>query len=108
MTRRLVPILAVLTIATGMLGAGVGSGASVAKDPPGKTLFMSNCAGCHTLAAAKAKGTVGPNLDKKKTKLAIVVARVTNGKGAMPSFKGRLKTTQITQIAKWVTANYKK
>jgi len=29
----------------------------------GKTLFIKNCASCHTLARADAKGVVGPNLD---------------------------------------------
>ena len=33
----------------------------------GKTVFMSaGCVGCHTLADAGAKGTVGPNLDEAK------------------------------------------
>jgi mono/diheme cytochrome c family protein len=30
----------------------------------GKTLFVQNCASCHTLARADAKGVVGPNLDE--------------------------------------------
>jgi cytochrome c2 len=30
----------------------------------GKTLFTSDCATCHTFAAAGANGTFGPNLDK--------------------------------------------
>ena len=29
----------------------------------GKTLFIAKCGGCHTLAAAKTTGTIGPNLD---------------------------------------------
>ncbi len=29
-----------------------------------KALFATNCASCHTLAAASATGTVGPDLDK--------------------------------------------
>jgi mono/diheme cytochrome c family protein len=29
----------------------------------GKTLFLANCASCHTLANARSTGTVGPNLD---------------------------------------------
>jgi mono/diheme cytochrome c family protein len=34
-----------------------------AKSASAKTLFTSNCGGCHTLAAAGAKGATGPNLD---------------------------------------------
>jgi len=30
----------------------------------GKPIFISTCGGCHTLAAAGTKGTVGPDLDK--------------------------------------------
>jgi mono/diheme cytochrome c family protein len=30
----------------------------------GKQLFVDNCASCHTLARANAKGTTGPNLDE--------------------------------------------
>ena len=33
------------------------------------------CAGCHTLSAAGATGTVGPNLDQLKPTVAIVVHR---------------------------------
>jgi cbb3-type cytochrome c oxidase subunit III len=38
------------------------SGASADKEH-GRKLFQNVCAGCHTLAAAGARGTVGPNLD---------------------------------------------
>ncbi|MGZ4430714.1 MAG: c-type cytochrome [Gaiellales bacterium] len=30
----------------------------------GKNLFIANCGGCHTLAEAGTKGTIGPNLDE--------------------------------------------
>ena len=32
----------------------------------GKAIFQANCASCHTLAAADATGTIGPNLDQLK------------------------------------------
>jgi cytochrome c oxidase subunit 2 len=42
---------------------GGGNSALIAQ---GKTLFSSNgCSGCHTLAAAGATGTIGPDLDKQ-------------------------------------------
>ena len=57
----------------------------------GKAIFTAaGCAGCHTLAAAGATGNVGPNLDEAKPSAELVTDRVTNGKGVMPSFKGRL------------------
>jgi cytochrome c oxidase subunit 2 len=46
-------------------GCGTGGKASGQADAQnGQKLFTAKCAGCHTLAAAGAKGTVGPDLDK--------------------------------------------
>jgi mono/diheme cytochrome c family protein len=45
--------------------AGTGQKAPTVPGGPGAQIFANNgCAGCHTLAAANAGGTVGPNLDK--------------------------------------------
>jgi mono/diheme cytochrome c family protein len=69
----------------------------------GKPLFGSaGCSGCHTLADAKAHGTVGPNLDQVKPALSRVVLRVTKGRGAMPPFKGQLSDKQIADVAAYV------
>src|SRR5690348_8537020 len=69
----------------------------------GKQVFMSaGCTSCHTLADAGAKGTVGPNLDQAKPPLQLVVDRVTNGKGVMPSFSGQLSQKQIADVAAYV------
>ena len=69
----------------------------------GKKIFLSaGCVGCHTLADANAKGTVGPNLDQAKPDYRLVTARVTLGKGAMPSFKGQLTDQQIADVAAYV------
>src|SRR5437868_1546125 len=70
----------------------------------GKALFMkSGCVGCHTLADAHATGTVGPNLDQAKPDYRLATARVTNGKGAMPSFKQQgLSDQQIADVAAYV------
>jgi mono/diheme cytochrome c family protein len=70
----------------------------------GKQVFESaGCAACHTLADAGASGTVGPNLDEAKPPAALVVDRVTNGKGAMPPFKGQLTEKQIQDVAAYVS-----
>lgn len=70
----------------------------------GKDIFAAaGCAGCHTLKDAGASGTIGPNLDQAKPPLSLVVDRVTNGKGVMPSFKGRLTRQQIDAVAKYVS-----
>ncbi len=75
-----------------------------AGDPAaGKAVFASaGCGGCHTLEAAGATGQVGPNLDEAKPDAQLVVDRVTNGMGAMPSFKGQLDEKQIQDVAAFV------
>jgi cbb3-type cytochrome c oxidase subunit III len=57
---------AVLLIGVAFALAGCGTGGkatSHADQANGQKLFQAKCAGCHTLAAAGASGTVGPNLD---------------------------------------------
>ena len=69
----------------------------------GKALFAkSGCVSCHTLADAGATGTVGPNLDNAKPDYRLATARVTLGKGVMPSFKGQLSDQQIADVASYV------
>jgi mono/diheme cytochrome c family protein len=69
----------------------------------GKAVFASQgCGSCHTLAAANSTGTVGPNLDSLKPDYRAVTAQVTNGGGAMPSFKSRLSSQQIADVAAYV------
>jgi outer membrane protein assembly factor BamB/cytochrome c5 len=71
----------------------------------GKALFTQNCASCHTLAAAHATGSVGPNLDQLKPSAAVVQRQVTNGGGGMPAFGARLSPVQISAIAKYVSTH---
>jgi cbb3-type cytochrome c oxidase subunit III len=72
----------------------------------GKAIFASaGCSGCHTLAAAGATGTVGPNLDQAKPSKELVLDRVTNGRGGMPSFKRQLTEAQIEAVATFVSEN---
>lgn len=59
----LIPCLA----AAALLLAGCGTGGKALTHGTdtglGQKLFVTNCGGCHTLAAANTSGTVGPNLD---------------------------------------------
>jgi mono/diheme cytochrome c family protein len=71
----------------------------------GKEVFATNCAGCHTLAAADASGQVGPNLDQTKPSKALAIDRVTNGKAGMPAFEGQLSPEEITAVATYVSDN---
>src|SRR5205823_14215262 len=71
----------------------------------GKAVFeKAGCTSCHTLKDAGATGTVGPNLDERKPSKARAVDRVTNGKGVMPSFKGRLSASEIVAFAIYVSS----
>ena len=70
----------------------------------GKEVFLgAGCGTCHVLAAAKTGGTYGPNLDASRPSKDLVVERVTWGKSAMPSFKGRLSAEQIQAVAGFVS-----
>jgi cbb3-type cytochrome c oxidase subunit III len=74
----------------------------------GEALFKgAGCASCHTLAAAGATGTLGPNLDQlaPKLTLAIIVRQVTNGGAVMPAFKSKLSAAQIQAVAKYVSSS---
>ena len=72
----------------------------------GKAIFAkSGCGGCHTLAAAHATGTVGPNLDQLKPSYQAATARITLGKSPMPSFKGQLTDQQIADVAAYVVTS---
>ena len=85
---------------------GTAIGGGVGNPTAGKQVFLSaGCRDCHTLKAAGANGTVGPNLDERKPSIDKVVERLTNGKGVMPSFKGRLTPFQIKSVAAFVYAS---
>ena len=67
-----------------------------------KVWGSAGCASCHTLAAAKATGTVGPNLDQLQPDYRTVTSQVTNGGAQMPAFKSQLSNQQIADVAAYV------
>lgn len=78
-----------------------------AGDPAaGKEVFLgtAGCASCHTLSDAGATGAIGPNLDASKPPPELVVERVTNGFGGMPSFADTLSEEQIQDVAAYVSS----
>jgi mono/diheme cytochrome c family protein len=69
----------------------------------GKKVFQTaGCGGCHTLADAGTSGNVGPKLTGAHVPLQLVVHNVTQGAGAMPSFKGQLSDKQIANVSAYV------
>ena len=72
----------------------------------GKEVFLGSaaCGGCHTLADAGSTGAVGPNLDDAQPSEELVLDRVTNGQGGMPSFSSTLSEQQIADVAAYVSS----
>eukprot|EP00956_Cyclotella_meneghiniana_P031031 scaffold80305_cov68-Cyclotella_meneghiniana.AAC.3 len=76
----------------------------------GEQVFNANCAACH----AGGRNNIMPDETLEKEALEkylsggrneeAVVAQVTNGKNAMPSFGGRLSDDQIKDVAAYVIA----
>ena len=84
--------------------AGGGGGKAATAD--GKAVFAkAGCGGCHTMAAAGSSGSVGPNLDEAKPSEQLVLDRVTNGMGVMPSFKDSLTEAERQAVAVYVSSN---
>ena len=86
------------------VGAVAGTGVTAERQTDGASIFATTCGSCHTLADAGTTGTVGPNLDGAKPSKGLVVDRVTNGRGAMPSFKDSLDAAQIQAVADYVSS----
>lgn len=89
-------------------GGSSSSGADVQQiqASTGKEIFQkAGCVSCHTLAAGGGSGNIGPNLDEEKPSKDVVISKVTNGDGRMPSFKGRLSTEQINTVAEFIASS---
>jgi mono/diheme cytochrome c family protein len=95
-------------------------GAAPPKVPggPGAQVFANNgCGGCHTLAAASAGGTVGPNLDKALTGQSTAMitqsivdpnAKITKGypSGVMPqNFNQVIPPDQLKQLVSFLVSS---
>ncbi|MEO6151789.1 MAG: cytochrome c [Croceibacterium sp.] len=70
----------------------------------GRQLFADwSCGGCHTLKDGDGTGSIGPSLDgNPRLDHALVVDRITNGSGPMPSFGGQIPDTDIALLASYV------
>lgn len=74
--------------------------------PDGQQIFNANCSACHIggnnviIASKTLRKEALEKYDMKS--LAAIKAQVTNGKNAMPSFKGRLQADEIEAVADYV------
>ncbi len=93
--------LAVLTLG--------GIGHALAQEAPaleeGRRLFRdTGCVQCHMLADAGGVSTYAPSLDRNAhISRELVLDRLTNGRGDMPSFTGILSDAQIAALADYVS-----
>jgi cytochrome c6 len=99
-------IISVLLLGITIFTFAFSSPALAADAAAGKGIFTANCAQCH----AGGKNLVNAAKTLKKEDLEkygmysaeAIIAQVTNGKAAMPAFKGRLKPDQIENVAAYV------
>ena len=70
-------LLAVFVAAAAALGGRTGAQPNAVTG--GKQFKSAGCGGCHTFAAAKSKGKVGPNLDGASLTLAQIQKQITVG-----------------------------
>lgn len=88
--------------------ASAGGLSTASRAPNGRKLFIASCGSCHTLRAAGATGTDGPNLDRlyrhtKRSKIKGRVRRtIRNGASGMPA--GILAGRNADAVAAYVAS----
>ena len=110
MLRRVVTLAELLTVA-GVVVLVVflfanEPGRPAAAGSPGAQLFQANCARCH---GAGGEGGIGPQLSggaavRDFPNETDQIDLVSNGRGAMPSFKGTLSPDQIRAVVDYTRA----
>jgi mono/diheme cytochrome c family protein len=121
--RRLVLLLAALTLVVGVAACGgeedetatpetvegtlpteTGGAAGEGDPAKGEEIFASaGCGGCHVFEPAGSSGTVGPNLDDSNVSAEQAAEQIRNGGGGMPAFGDRLSDQEIADVAAFVT-----
>ena len=70
----------------------------------GKKVFTANCGGCHTLADAGRRGSVGPNLDDLKPDMANGRPSGDERRRRDAGIRSQLSDAQIQSVAKYVSS----
>jgi cytochrome c6 len=98
-------LLSVVLIALAALTVFMGQPA-LADAAAGAKIFSANCTACHAgggNVVMRNKTLKKEALEKYKMYSAqAIINQVTNGKNAMPAFKGRLNAQQIEDVAAYV------
>jgi mono/diheme cytochrome c family protein len=70
----------------------------------GRKIYIQFCGKCHTLQAAGAKGTLGPNLDLDKVSYVRVVSSIEEGVGGIQAeyVLRNVTFSQVYDVAKFV------
>ena len=101
-----IPVKDAVAAGCGEAGSGTGGGGAEADETDGKAIFSdTGCVSCHTLKAAGATGTIGPNLDQSTIDEAGAIKQVENGGSVMPAFKDQLSEEQIKAVAHFVVTS---
>ena len=97
--RPLAGVAAAVSLA--VIAAGCGGGGE-AQPTTGKGIYVARCATCHGVGG---QGGVGPALAgvvaTKYPNIEDQIAIVTNGKGAMPSWRGELTPKEIRKVVEY-------
>jgi cytochrome c6 len=99
-------LISLVLLAITFVTLGFSSPALAGDAANGAKIFSANCAACH----AGGGNVIMANKTLKKealekygmNSLEAITKQVTNGKNAMPSFKGRLNDQQIEDVATYV------
>lgn len=101
-------IISVLLLGVTIFTFAFSSPALAADAAAGKAIFSANCNACHLggkNVVNAAKTLSKSDLEKYEMYSAEkIIYQVTNGKNAMPAFKGRLNDGQIADVAAYVMA----
>lgn len=81
--------------------AGGGGGGTATVDAA--AVYKQNCTSCH---GGNLEGGAGPKLQTVGTKYSKdqIAGLISNGRGAMPGFKGRLTEADINGLSDWLAA----
>lgn len=99
-------LLSIVLLMFAVLSLSLSRPALAADTANGAKIFSANCAACH----AGGRNVIMADKTLKKealqkynmNSLEAIVYQVTNGKNAMPAFKGRLNNQQIEDVANYV------